>query len=557
MAGESLIIGDGNWGVKSDSLLGYAVNSGRFVPRDLTFTRATTGTRTNGALLVETTPYNLLQYSEQLENGVWSQLNSSIVSNFLTSPNGTLTADKIVESNAAGFHGPFQLLSGNVGTTYTYSVYLKAAERTWALVWFDADGAGAYFNLSNGSLGTVSSGVTASSINAGNGWYRCSITKTISTAANARIFLANGNNVVSYTGDGTSGIYAWGAQVVEGSSVLDYLPTTTRLNIPRVDYSTGTAALLLEPQRTNISTGSENMGASWLPIGGTLTPNSTTSPSGLLNAAKLTVTTANGYAYRDIVTVASTVYTFSVYIRSATGSDVNGALNAGAGSINFVANNTWQRFSLTFTASAALTTFYIGGFSSLSLGEDIFIWGAQVEVGSYPTSYIPTTSASVTRNADTCLRTGISNLIGQTEGTLFIDFVFKTPTNVAGGQVAVTSNSVSIYDRVIIWNNSTTNTLAALVQANNALIYNISLGSFVDGTRYKIAIAYKSGDSVFYVDGIQVGSSSASFSFSAALTTFILGAYELAGFSAHQRNNSSMIFMNRLSNSQLATLTKK
>jgi hypothetical protein len=55
----SLVIGNGNWAVKSDSLLGYKINGGKYYPREMSVVRATTGTRINEDGLVELVPYNL------------------------------------------------------------------------------------------------------------------------------------------------------------------------------------------------------------------------------------------------------------------------------------------------------------------------------------------------------------------------------------------------------------------------------------------------------------------------------------------------------------------
>lgn len=434
MAGESLIIGSGNWGVKSGNLLGYNLINSKYVPRELTFARATTGTRTNASGLIETIPYNLVTYSEQFDNADWSKSRTVVVPNAIASPTGLITADIVQSTDNTNVQSIYQLYTGAISENFSLSFYVKKKEVNIIQIEFFPSPysveygvnidltTNAYVNWPNGVDSCIVENIGT------DGWKRITITKNIpaTTAMYVQLFLASTLNGVPReicTLPVGSGIYLWGAQLVVGSLAKTYLPTTTRLNIPRIDYSTGTAALLMEPQRTNISTGSENMASSWLPIGGSLTANSTVSPSGLPNAAKLTITTANGYAYRDIPTVVSTVYTFSVYIKSATGSNVNGALNAAAGSIAFIADNNWQRFSLTFTASATITTFYIGGYTSLSLGEDIFIWGAQVEVGSSATSYIPTTSAIVTRNADTFTRSGFQaeGLLTSTQNTFFFD----------------------------------------------------------------------------------------------------------------------------------------
>lgn len=174
-------------------------------------------------------------------------------------------------------------------------------------------------------------------------------------------------------------------------------------------------------------------------------------------------------------------------------------------------------------------------------------------MGNFATSYIKTTSSSATRVADACYKTGISSLIGQTEGTVFLDFVFKSQSNSTDGQIGISNSANS--NRVIIWNNFTLNTLALQLRANGTnQISNVSLGSFVDNTRYKIAVAYKSGNNSVFVNGIEVIANTASFTFSSALTDFILGGYEITP-SGHQQINQSVLFPTRLTNAELASLT--
>jgi hypothetical protein len=134
-----------------------------------------------------------------------------------------------------------------------------------------------------------------------------------------------------------------------------------------------------------------------------------------------------------------------------------------------------------------------------------------------------------------------------------LDFYFKTPTGTTEGQITITDNSGN--NRVVIWNNFTLNTLGLQIKANGInAINNISLGSFVDGTRYKIAIGYKSGDTCVYVNGTQVISNTATFSFVSSLTDFILGGYYLP-YNGHQNTNASALWKTRLTNTQLAQLT--
>jgi len=180
-------------------------------------------------LLIEETRANLLAYSDQFNVGAgWAQNNVTISANSTTSPDGTANADKIIEDTATSSHriatGPTLAV-----TPYTMSVFAKASGRNWIIVGSASDGRFAYFNVSNGTIGTLVGGATASITNFGNGWYRCATTFTPTTAAvrTLAIWLANADNSATYTGNGTSGAFLYGAQLEAGSFATSYIPTTT------------------------------------------------------------------------------------------------------------------------------------------------------------------------------------------------------------------------------------------------------------------------------------------------------------------------------------------
>ena len=177
---------------------------------------------------------NLLGYTEDFGNGYWAKNNSTIAANSTTAPNGTLTADTLTDNATNNFHGisTFQTAFGQNGNN-TLSIYAKANSLNYIILYFyngsEPAGKSAWFNLSNGTIGTVQSGITANIENAGNGWYRCSITRNFNfTAAfsNCGYGVANADNVVTYLGSNQS-IYIWGAQVDAGETATTYQPIAT------------------------------------------------------------------------------------------------------------------------------------------------------------------------------------------------------------------------------------------------------------------------------------------------------------------------------------------
>jgi hypothetical protein len=182
-------------------------------------------------LLIEEQRTNLLTYSEQFDNAVWVKSNATVTANMAVAPNGTTTADKLVENTAADNHG---VISSSVTVSlapHTFSVFAKQGERSWLAValrnGFEGLGANyTFFNLANGTIGNIRSGYTASISDVGNGFYRCSITGT-TTATSISIFTlaSTGDGTTSYTGDGTSGIFIWGAQLEAGAFATSYIPT--------------------------------------------------------------------------------------------------------------------------------------------------------------------------------------------------------------------------------------------------------------------------------------------------------------------------------------------
>jgi hypothetical protein len=421
---------------------------------DFTFTRATTATRVNSDGLVELVPYNLLSYSEEFNNAYWTKSSVTIISNDTTAPNGTLTADKLYPTSSGNFRHVRQTSFNPYTGLNTMSIYAKKAELSnLTLVDYDGSGAGINFNLNTGvatdyaTTPFVSYSMTA----VGDGWYRCT-----ATALNGYFYwmVTNGGNSVAVTASGTDGIYLWGAQLVEGSTALPYQKTETRLNIPRLDYSLGGCPnILLEPQRTNLVTYSENLSL-WAGTEQTLTTE--LNPKNEASSYLVTPNTSTNYhevSSNNVGNFSGSTVIISFYAKPngynwvrwynniiGVGVDINidneTVSNKGSevGDVTFQSINGWKRVSIVYNSARTFTYVMLSPRpsdygSSTFAGDGIngmYIWGAQAEVGSYATSYIPTTTASVTRNKDTTVEKDLTSFGIGNSYTLLFDLTMAT-----------------------------------------------------------------------------------------------------------------------------------
>jgi hypothetical protein len=229
---------------------------------DMTFSRGSAATRVNSAGLIEKVRTNLVEYSEEFDNAVWAKTRATITANAGTAPDGTSTADKMIANTDNNSHFIDQPITTPTSIPFSFSVFAKAGEYDFLQINNQADNSIANFNLSDGTLGTIS-GYSASITDAGNGWYRCIATRTFSVSPSthriALITSATAARLESFIGDDSSGVYIWGAQYELSDIATDYIPTTSAAvsvgmtdNVPRLDYSGGGCPkLLLEPQRTN------------------------------------------------------------------------------------------------------------------------------------------------------------------------------------------------------------------------------------------------------------------------------------------------------------------
>ena len=190
--------------------------------------------------------YNLLTYSEQFDNGVWTKSNAAVTANSVAAPDGTTTADKLIENNGVNRGVIYQLAPQ---TGQVFSVFAKAAEWNRVAIGF-TNGAGLWgmqvFNLSTGALdGTASYGGTTFTnptiTPVGSGWYRCAVTANSVTSTLCAImpFNQSGDPVnpsPALVGDGTSGIYIWGADLRPDSQATGLIGPTYQRVVDAATY---------------------------------------------------------------------------------------------------------------------------------------------------------------------------------------------------------------------------------------------------------------------------------------------------------------------------------
>ena len=200
-------------------------------------TQATLAQRPTYGINPTTGTRNLLTFTEQLNNAAWTLASATVTANAGTAPDGTLTAEKLIASATAATHSAGQNLTVPTATTYTGSVYVKAGEYNFAAVLLLTTFAAAQFIICDLTLGTIittSGSPLATSITAvGNGWYRISITQITNAAgtANIQVRPSNSGTTTFFTGDGTSGIYAWGAQLEVSATATAYQKVVSQYEV--------------------------------------------------------------------------------------------------------------------------------------------------------------------------------------------------------------------------------------------------------------------------------------------------------------------------------------
>jgi hypothetical protein len=290
--------------------------------------------------------------------------------------------------------------------------------------------------------------------------------------------------------------------------------------------------------------------------------------------------------YQSINVSAGTKYTASVFLKADGLSFAlvqalfyDGATNgsqffglSGAGSLGTASNlddssieaypNGWYRCSITWTQGASDTNFqfriYVADSISNTLVDldgtsSIFVWGAQIEASPIATSYIPTTTASVTRNKDDISLTGASDLIGQSEGTLYVEVDWRLTTGTNQDFITVSDGTIGNF--FVLTNNPST-LISMVAVANSVVLTNQGVSSSGYSGIQKIAFAYKTNDFELYRNGSSISSdTSGSLAALGTLTDIDLGQSLLAGSQANMWIRAAALYPTRLSDAEAQALT--
>ena len=527
------------FGIQPSLVLDFA-GTGTLDPR-VTFTRSTTAPYYDGktSVLAE---QNLFTYSQDFTSSNWTKTGSVVIApvvtgNATTAPDGTTTASQIVYPAVIGtnaysilFENPAQQINSLI---YTDSIYLKGS----------VGGEVIYLMFTTNGVTYVKTTCALTT-----SWQRFTLNHTAGATGN---YVAIGVDLRDTTQSAqlAQTIYAWGAQLEQRSSVTAYNATTTSaitnyipqlltapINQPRFDFNPTTGeslGLLIEQSSTNLLFQSQtfnNLGV-WAVANATLTANANIAPDGTQTVFQLIPSASSTFTnVGQSITATSQAYTTSWYVKYngvqfvqilfggglstnyANYDLINGTVTGGtytSATITPIGNGMY-RISTTNTFAATSSGIYLAAIATGTSARasnytgngysGIYIWGAQLEALAFPTSYIPTTSAQVTRASDNASMTGtnFSSWYNNAQGTVYVET--SRPTNV-GQNTAYTISDGSTGNN-IIWTTYNTSLYETIIKNSGTTSADMFASiTYLANFPYKNAVTYASNSFAVVLNG--------------------------------------------------------
>ena len=288
---------------------------------------------------------------------------------------------------------------------------------------------------------------------------------------------------------------------------------TDDTDLPRIDFTDGTGSLLLEPQRTNSLPYSEDF-TTYNDNDLSIESNTqeTLSPQGIYNATKFTATGTDPYIFKSGINVTANTQTASIYVKGV-GDSIGkegrilfwyiGTAGGSSTSITFTLTSDWQRVegSSTPTSSGTLAI-RVDLPNTAVVGDESYVYGFQMEEGSYATSYIPTSGSTVTRSADVANNSGNADLFNDSEGVLYAEIAALDDTVTANHSISISDGSFA--NTMYIYFSSGDSKYGFAVFSGSSLVCNIKSDTVSFSQNAKIAAKFKQDDFALYLNGTQV-----------------------------------------------------
>ena len=574
-----------------------------------TFTRGSGATQVNAAGLIEYAPENLILFSNSVTSPAWTKEGGTVASSIET-VNG-LTAEVFNENSTNSTHRFYRLNDGLAGITSTFSVWLKAAGRRYVCVNLGSNGptvnSKPVIDLVDRVVVAGVAGVTINIQLEANGWARYSFTFVPRSDSGTMPIQSNfSSTTLSEIGVGLNGaaFYVAGQQYERFSSARTYRPTTTDAAYsPRFDHDPVTLAckgLLIEEARSN-SVLNSNLYLTSTPTNITATTITGTSVTGSSQIRELSLTSSGLFTgvQANLTGVGTGDKTLSVFIKKPTSnaapyftigfassgsqyagiqltmsgaSPVVSVTSAPASGFSVASSsiqafpNGWYRVSVVVSGvpSSCFTTLYPSnavwnGTSDIrqtlvASGTNlIYIFGPQVELGSFPTSYIPTTTAALTRSADVCSITGanFTNIYNNSSGTFISDSMIA---NLIGDNRGIAQIDSGTSDNVIRHQySSSIGGFNTLLRANVDTPTILSAATGAVSTIQKRATAYVGTSFTSATNGGSV--TTATRTFPVGLNTLRIGSISAGSLVLNGHIARIQYFKKRLPNAKLQSLT--